>query len=434
MAQRGPQDAYNRDRSLIWVQRGSTEYQLFLSRLEDNKAEEYMRKVYYCQKCWSFLTQNEANYHKEHNQWIISPHQIKDEKSFLQLALENGKLDGNQIAIMHSTFSRINDVEYSDDFNVTKFEIEKQNVIQQRKQNQYHRLVEQQQKEYNQYYSDSNRSSKARDFANDLDQLLNNLTQPSVTLHGQEKKKQQPHILSYHDEGSDDLCMNVPEVNSSMHQPQMMNPFSFSYKNPVQYQIPEIIQPPVMYLNQHGDYEQIFPYKPKEQKKPRITKPISPLQLKNDEVQNQPSFTVGEMPPFNPSGQGGPFLLYEQEQKLEKQLGDAHADDVLFQSYRVENLMQQTRNMHEIVNMIFEIEYNGKTVTQAEMDFMKKRNQEIFKQKQKKQQETEKVPYITKQNNVFKNTQVEQQQFMNEEEYMLREQFHEQLYQNQAIN
>lgn len=74
------------ERPLIWVEKGSLEYQLFLQRLDDNLDEKTRRLV--CIPCWSFISQPERQYHLEHKDYILAPHFIKDEFAFLQTANE----------------------------------------------------------------------------------------------------------------------------------------------------------------------------------------------------------------------------------------------------------------------------------------------------------------------------------------------------------
>ena len=65
------------DRPLIWVERGSLEYQLFVQRLEENLQEKIKRSV--CVACWAFIAQPEKQSHPEHRDYILASHCITNE-------------------------------------------------------------------------------------------------------------------------------------------------------------------------------------------------------------------------------------------------------------------------------------------------------------------------------------------------------------------
>ncbi|CDW74634.1 UNKNOWN [Stylonychia lemnae] len=91
----------NVDRPLIWVEKGSLEYQLFQQRLLDNQLERQNKK-FVCVACWAFININEKNQHLEHKELIFNPFSIRDESSFLQLAADYGKINGSRVAILNN--------------------------------------------------------------------------------------------------------------------------------------------------------------------------------------------------------------------------------------------------------------------------------------------------------------------------------------------
>jgi hypothetical protein len=89
------------ERPLIWVERGSLEYNLFVHRLDENQFEKKVKKSV-CVACWSFISTQEKLIHPEHRDFVLPPGTIKNEASFLQLASEYKKVDGFMVAILNS--------------------------------------------------------------------------------------------------------------------------------------------------------------------------------------------------------------------------------------------------------------------------------------------------------------------------------------------
>ena len=90
------------ERPLIWVERGSLEYQLFLQRLDDNMQEEPKVRKLVCVQCWGFLEVKEKSQHLDHKDFVLPTHYIQNEPSFLQLAQDYKKIDGYMIAILNN--------------------------------------------------------------------------------------------------------------------------------------------------------------------------------------------------------------------------------------------------------------------------------------------------------------------------------------------
>lgn len=83
------------------MERGSLEYNLFISRLDDNHQDKKSKRSV-CVACWSFITFQERQQHPEHRDFILTPTSIKNEAAFLALASEYKKVDGFMIAILNS--------------------------------------------------------------------------------------------------------------------------------------------------------------------------------------------------------------------------------------------------------------------------------------------------------------------------------------------
>lgn len=63
--------------------------------------EKVKRQV--CVACWGFInTLQEKISHPEHKDYIMGPHVIKDEHTFMLFAQQHGKINGTKIAILNN--------------------------------------------------------------------------------------------------------------------------------------------------------------------------------------------------------------------------------------------------------------------------------------------------------------------------------------------
>lgn len=68
----------------------------------------------------------------------------------------------------------------------------------------------------------------------------------------------------------------------------------------------------------------------------------------------------------------GPYAILGRDQTLGERLGDATADDVLYLARRVKKMRQKVGELSEIINVIYDVKYCGRSLESVAREYIKK--------------------------------------------------------------
>eukprot|EP00347_Sterkiella_histriomuscorum_P022657 403337649 len=80
------------------IERSSEDYKKFISRIEKNYSGS--NKLSVCTLCWGFIAAIQKKRHAEHEPFMFTASFFKNEESFLQLCIQNGKISGNRQSVI----------------------------------------------------------------------------------------------------------------------------------------------------------------------------------------------------------------------------------------------------------------------------------------------------------------------------------------------